>query len=164
MSKKALNIVWFKRDLRFADHEPLFMAQQSDLPVLLLYFFEPSVMNYDDADVRHWRFIYESIQNMQRTLEPIGGKIYTFHTEVMPVFETLSEHFLIKNVFSHQEIGNKVTYDRDIEMDTFFKVKGISWQQSQLHGVIRKLASRKNWDQRWEAVMKWGAGSFFYQL
>ena len=130
------------------------MAQQSDLPVLLLYFFEPSVMNYDDADVRHWRFIYESIQNMQRTLEPIGGKIYTFHTEVMPVFETLSEHFLIKNVFSHQEIGNKVTYDRDIEMDTFFKVKGISWQQSQLHGVIRKLASRKNWDQRWETVMR----------
>lgn len=154
MSKKALNIVWFKRDLRFADHEPLFMAQQSDLPVLLLYFFEPSVMNYDDADVRHWRFIYESIQNMQRTLEPIGVKIYTFHAEVLPVFEALSEHFLIKNVFSHQEIGNKVTYDRDIEMDTFFKVRGISWQQSQLHGVIRKLASRKNWDQRWEAVMR----------
>ena len=130
------------------------MAQQSDLPVLLLYFFEPSVMNYDDADVRHWRFIYESIQNMQRTLEPIGVKIYTFHAEVLPVFEALSEHFLIKNVFSHQEIGNKVTYDRDIEMDTFFKVRGISWQQSQLHGVIRKLASRKNWDQRWEAVMR----------
>ncbi len=154
LTKPDLNIVWFKRDLRFIDHEPLFRAQQSELPVLLVYFFEPSVMNYDDADVRHWQFIYESIQEMQSKLEPLGGKIYTFHAEVLPVFQALAQQFSIKNVFSHQEVGNKVTYDRDIEMDTFFKVKGISWQQSQLHGVIRKLASRKNWDQRWEAVMQ----------
>jgi deoxyribodipyrimidine photo-lyase len=154
LSKKAINIVWFKRDLRFTDHEPLFLAQQSELPVLLVYFFEPSVMNYDDADVRHWRFIYESIQDMQRKLEPLGGTIYTFHAEVLPVFQALSKQFLIKNVFSHQEVGNKITYDRDMAMETFFKSTQIAWQQSQLHGVIRKLASRKNWDKRWEAVMQ----------
>ncbi|MFM2265083.1 MAG: Deoxyribodipyrimidine photolyase PhrB2 [Bacteroidota bacterium] len=154
MSKKAINIVWFKRDLRFTDHEPLFLAQQSELPVLLVYFFEPSVMNYDDADERHWRFIYESIQDMQPKLEPLGGTIYTFHAEVLPVFQALSKQFLIKNVFSHQEVGNKITYDRDMAMETFFKSTQIVWQQSQLHGVIRKLASRKNWDKRWEAVMQ----------
>jgi deoxyribodipyrimidine photo-lyase len=111
-------------------------------------------MNYDDADERHWRFIYESIQDMQRRLEPFGGKIYTFYGEVLPVFQALSKQFLIKNVFSHQEVGNKITYDRDMAMETFFKSTHIAWQQSQLHGVIRKLASRKNWDKRWEAVMQ----------
>ena len=54
MTKKAINIVWFKRDLRFSDHEPLFLAQKEEIPVLLIYFFEPSVMNYDDSDVRHF--------------------------------------------------------------------------------------------------------------
>ena len=61
MNKKTINIIWFKRDLRFVDHEPLYLAQQEDIPILLLYFFEPSVMSYDDSDERHWRFIYESI-------------------------------------------------------------------------------------------------------
>jgi deoxyribodipyrimidine photo-lyase len=49
--------------LRFVDNDALFAAHNSGLPLLLVYFFEPSVMNYDDADVRHWRFVYESIQD-----------------------------------------------------------------------------------------------------
>jgi deoxyribodipyrimidine photo-lyase len=53
------------RDLRFVDNDALFAAHNSGLPLLLVYFFEPSVMNYDDADVRHWRFVYESIQDLQ---------------------------------------------------------------------------------------------------
>ena len=35
MALQKINIVWFKRDLRFADHEPLKNALTSDLPVIL---------------------------------------------------------------------------------------------------------------------------------
>jgi deoxyribodipyrimidine photo-lyase len=55
----------------------LFAAHNSGLPLLLVY-FEPSVMNYDDADVRHWRFVYESIQDLQKKLNPINATIYFF--------------------------------------------------------------------------------------
>lgn len=154
MSKKAINILWFKRDLRFLDHEPLYWAQQENLPILLLYFFEPSVMNYDDSDIRHWRFIYESIADMQVKLDGIGAKIYFFQNEVKTVFNELVQIYDVKTVFSHQEIGNKVTYDRDIEMDFFFQECDINWKQFQMHGVIRKLKSRSDWDKRWENVMR----------
>ena len=154
MTKKAINIVWFKRDLRFTDHEPLFLAQKEEIPVLLIYFFEPSVMNYDDSDVRHWRFIYESIQEMQTRLQSVGTKIYFFHNEVVSVFETLAKIYDIKTVFSHQEIGNKITFDRDIAMQKFFDNHNIQWKQSQMHGIIRKLKSRSDWDKRWETVMR----------
>ena len=30
----------------------------------------------------------------------------------------------------------------------------IYWKQSQMHGVIRKLKSRSDWDKRWENVMR----------
>lgn len=154
MYKKAINIIWFKRDLRFTDHEPLFYASQQNLPILFVYFFEPSVMNYDDSDIRHWRFVYESLQDMQSKLNPFSSKIYFFHQEVKAVFDELMNIYDIKNVFSHQEIGNKVTYDRDIAMQTFFDGNKISWKQSQMHGVIRKLKSRSDWDKRWEQVMR----------
>ncbi len=154
MNKKAINIVWFKRDLRFTDHEPLYLAQKEEIPVLLVYFFEPSVMNYDDSDVRHWRFVFESIQEMQTKLNTISSTIYFFHSEVQTVFEELVKVYDVKSVFSHQEIGNKVTYDRDIAMQFFFDEHQIHWKQSQLHGVIRKLKSRSHWDKRWEHVMR----------
>ena len=154
MIKKAINIVWFKRDLRFTDHEALFYASQQNTPILLLYFFEPSVMNYDDSDVRHWRFIYESIQDLQSKLNPLDSKIFFFHQEVQPVFEELLQQFDVKSVFSHQEIGNKITYDRDVAMQVFFKKNKVEWKEFQMHGVIRKLKSRKDWDKRWENVMR----------
>jgi deoxyribodipyrimidine photo-lyase len=154
LTKKTINIVWFKRDLRFTDHEPLFLAQNEEIPVLLIYFFEPSVMNYEDSDVRHWRFIYEALQEMRTKLKSIGTEIYFFHNEVHSVFEELVKIFDIKTVFSHQEIGNKITFDRDIAMQNFFDYYKIQWKQSQMHGVIRKLKSRSDWDKRWEKVMR----------
>ena len=154
MNKKAINIVWFKRDLRFTDHEPLYLAQQQGIPILLVYFFEPSVMKYDDSDDRHWRFVYESIIEMQSKLKLIPSEIYFFHNEVEMVFEELQKIYDIKSVFSHQEIGNKITYDRDVAMQSFFDSNKIRWNQSQMHGVIRKLKSRSNWDKRWEQTMR----------
>lgn len=146
--------MWFKRDLRFTDHEPLFMAQQENIPLLLVYFFEPSIMEHDDSDVRHWRFVYESLKEMQSKLKSFGAQLYYFHNEVQPVFEQLCSMYEVQKVFSHKEIGTKITFDRDISMQSFFEDHNIIWKQSQLHGVIRKLKSRQNWDERWEKVMR----------
>ena len=154
MSKKAINIVWFKRDLRFTDHEPLYLAQLENLPTLLVYFFEPSVMNYEDSDVRHWRFIYESIQELNTKLKQYSTEIYCFYNEVQFVLNQLINSFEIKNIFSHQEIGNKLTFDRDIVVEKLLEENNICWKQSQMHGVIRKLKSRKDWDIKWENVMR----------
>lgn len=154
MNKTVINVVWFKRDLRFTDNEALYNAHNSGLPLLLVYFFEPSVMNYDDSDTRHWRFVYESLQDLQKKLDVIDAKIYIFQSEIQPIFSALLEQYNIKSVFSHQEIGNKITFDRDVVMQDFFKKNNINWKESQVHGVIRKLKSRQNWDKRWEDVMR----------
>lgn len=154
VNKPAVNIVWFKRDLRFVDNEALHAAQNSGLPLLFIYCFEPSVMAYPDADVRHWRFIFESIQDLQLKLNAINGKFYFFHNEVETVFAALNDNYHIHTVFSHQEVGNKVTFDRDLAMQSFFKKNDITWKELQLHGVIRKLKSRKNWSNDWEKVMR----------
>ncbi len=154
MIKAAVNIVWFKRDLRFIDNEALYSAHISGLPIVLIYCFEPTVMNSPDSDVRHWRFIYESIQDLQVKLNITNATLYFFHNEVQTVFSELLKKYEIKTVFSHQEIGNKATFDRDLAMCNFFKENNISWKESQMHGVIRKLKSRQNWDKRWEDVMR----------
>jgi deoxyribodipyrimidine photo-lyase len=153
LNKTPINIVWFKRDLRFTDHEPLYVATQNNLPVLLIYFFEPIVMAYADSDIRHWRFVYESLQEMQTKLVDKNTHIHIFHNEVETVFIELIKYYDIKNIFSHQEVGNKITYDRDIAMQLFCKEHKILWQEFQLNGVIRKLKNRNKWQEKWQQHM-----------
>ena len=154
MSKSPINIVWFKRDLRFTDHEPLFRALEEDIPVLLIYFFEPSLINFPDSDLRHWRFVHESLVEMQGRLEDRKGQLYLFHSEVMPVLTALAETYHIQKIFSHQEIGNALSYERDKEVKVFCQQEEIAWLETPTNGVIRRLKSRKNWQLRWEETMR----------
>lgn len=151
---QEIAIVWFKRDLRFTDHEPLYYAQKQDLPILLLYCFEPSLMRYDDSDVRHWRFVFQSLQEMQGKLADLNAQIYIFHEEVLSVLQEINKQYRIKHIYSHQEVGNKISYDRDIAVQHFCAEQHIVWNEYQLNGVVRKLKSRKHWEQLWKQKMQ----------
>jgi deoxyribodipyrimidine photo-lyase len=151
--KKKVNIVWFKRDLRLMDHEPLFMASQSEYPMLLIYIFEPSLMDFDDSDIRHWRFVYESLQYLNSRMKELNSQIYIFHNEAKIIFESLINKYDVLQVFSHEEIGNKMSFDRDIAMKELFDQRGIVWNEYQTNGIVRKLKSRNKWKDRWQDRM-----------
>ncbi|MCY7292998.1 MAG: deoxyribodipyrimidine photo-lyase, partial [Ferruginibacter sp.] len=146
-------MVWFKRDLRFTDHAPLYYAQQEKLPVLFIYCFEPSVMAGADSDTRHWRFVYQSLQDMQHKLTGINGSLYIFYNEALNIFTEIEKRYCIKTIFSHEEIGNKRTYDRDKKVKLFTLQHDIVWKEYQHNAVVRKLKSRKKWDVLWTETM-----------
>jgi deoxyribodipyrimidine photo-lyase len=149
----TITIVWFKKDLRLRDHAPLCAALETGLPVLLVFFFEPSVKAYPDWHERHWQFQRESIEDMNAELAAHAAKIHVFHAEVRETFEQLTETFHIQSVFSHEEIGNALTFARDKAMKKFFRAKGVMWNESPMSGVIRGLKSREGWDEYQNRVL-----------
>ena len=153
MSNQRINIVWFKRDLRLIDHQPLLRARESDLPTLLIYFYEPSVMSFADSDERHWRFVQQSLTELNKTLAEWGHHIYTVHEEALAAFRKLTEVFDVKTISSHEEIGNNLTYARDRSVATFCKEKNIVWKESPTNGVVRRLSNRKLFSQNWMRTM-----------
>lgn len=153
MNKTRINIVWFKRDLRLSDHAPLFNAIERAQPTLLIYLFEPGLMAHHDSDVRHWRFVHESLADMQQQLQKHGLHLHVVHCEALQAFTELQAAYHIDTVFSHRETGNRLSFDRDLSLASFFKHHGISWKESQTNGVIRRLKSRQGWEERWEAFM-----------
>ncbi|MCX7611737.1 MAG: DNA photolyase family protein [Ignavibacterium sp.] len=146
--KIQINIVWFKRDLRLKDHLPLKAAIEDNLPVLLLYIFEPSLISAPYSDERHWRFVLESIQDLNAQLKNYSQQIFVLYGEVIPIFEKLINHYEIRNVFSHQETGTWLTYQRDIEVKKFFRAKEIVWKEFQNNAVIRGLKNRDSWNEK----------------
>ena len=118
--------------------------------LLVISFFEPSLSCHYDFDLRHWRFIYQSILD----LKVKGVKIYFFHREVQDVFDELTKLYKIHTVYSHQETGVQLSYDRDLLMAEFFRKHSISWREFQSNGVVRGIHNREGWDQQWIRVMK----------
>ena len=67
----ALQIVWFKRDLRIVDHQPLAAAVERGL-VLPLYVVEPELWRQPDASERQWLFCRESLLELRQSLADRG--------------------------------------------------------------------------------------------
>jgi deoxyribodipyrimidine photo-lyase len=81
-----VNLVWLKRDLRLQDHEPLKFAIDSEFPTILLYIFEPSLINSDDSDVRHWRFVWKSLLDIKSQLTDCQS-LTILYGDALDVFE-----------------------------------------------------------------------------
>jgi deoxyribodipyrimidine photo-lyase len=153
VSKTSINIVWFKRDLRLSDHQPLLRASEGNLPTLLIYFYEPSIMNFKDSDERHWRFVQQSLNELNNSLSEFNHYIHTIHGEVLPALQKIVEIFEVSTLFSHEEIGNHLTYQRDQSVAKFCKGKNIIWNEYPTNGVIRGLKNRNAFSQKWMQTM-----------
>lgn len=151
---QAINVVWLKKDLRLHDHLPIYHAIESGLPTLFVFFFEPSVLALPEHSDRHWTFVRESLQELQNTLKNFNTQIYVFENEVITVFKKISSYYQIRAVYSHQEIGQKVTFDRDKAFAEFCKHHQIQWLEFPKDGVVRGLKNRNDWNDRWTDTMQ----------
>lgn len=146
---QKINIVWFKRDLRLSDHRPLREASEARLPVMLIYIFEPDLLSAPDYDIRHFRFIRQSLEDMNRKLTPHGGRVNILFSDPESVFDYISQNFAINTVLSYRETGNLLTYERDKRMARALKTKGIRWIEYQQSNIYRGRVDRSRWQERW---------------
>ena len=152
-NKKHINVVWLKRDLRLNDNEAIFNATQNKIPTLLLYVFEKSLENDPHYSPRHWNFIKQSIADINNELKNSNTHVLAVTSEVLQVFNTIQETYKIDSVFSHQETGLKITYERDKTFKRFCKNNQISWIENTNNGIFRALRNRTNWVSKWENYM-----------
>mgnify|MGYP003426132638 FL=1 len=118
-----MKVVWFKRDLRLHDHEALHEALSTSGKTLLLYIFEPSLMKDYHYSQRHFDFIKQSLEALQKELQKYHTQILIVQGEATTIFKKLSEQIEISTVYSHQETGIKLTYERDLAVAELLKEK-----------------------------------------
>jgi deoxyribodipyrimidine photo-lyase len=152
--KPGINIVWFKRDLRLRDHQPMAEAIRSGRPVLLLFCLEPALMEEPDAAPRHWRFALEGARDLQEQLEKRGHQLWICHQEALDALEALQQYFNIHTLYSHQETGNKWTFDRDKAVKKWCLEKDVHWQEFNQDGVMRGKRNREGWAAQIKAFLK----------
>ena len=152
-NREEINIVWFKRDLRLQDNEAIYNALQSNKRILFVYVFENSLINDAHYDERHWNFIKQSLVDLNEELKDYNTKILCIQTEVVNAFNQLLNTYKINTVFSHQETGLLITYNRDKEFTRYCRNNSISWIENSNNGVLRGLLNRDDWFDNWDNYM-----------
>ncbi|MFY0591165.1 deoxyribodipyrimidine photo-lyase/cryptochrome family protein [Roseivirga sp.] len=153
MVERTINIVWLKRDIRTQDHAPLRAAEISGLPYIIIYLFESEIISHPDTSDRHLQFIYHSILDFNKTLNCFKRSVEVFEENAETVFEHLIENYKISQVFSYQESGIQLTWERDKAVSNLLGANNIRWTQFKRDGIERGIKNRDGWDKKWYATM-----------
>jgi deoxyribodipyrimidine photo-lyase len=149
----GLQLVWFKRDLRVLDHPALSGAARAG-PVVGLYVFEPSLVRAPETDASHWGFVRESLLELREALEARGTTLLVRVGEVVDVLDALHHTVPFDALWSHQETGLWLTFERDRAVKRWARARGLSWTELPQSGVRRPHRGRDGWAASWDAFMR----------
>ena len=136
-------MVWFKRDLRISDHEPLYRAVSRGT-VICLYILEPELYRQPDADAIHFQFILQSLSDLNELLNERGSRLIVRTGDAVEVLERLHRETGFRHLYSHEETGNGFTYQRDIKVKSWCSAQNVLWHEYRQFGVVRAL-QRPQW-------------------
>lgn len=147
-----VQLVWFKRDLRVADHAPLSRAALHG-PVVALYVYEPSVWHAPESDASHLDFINDCLAELRDALACRGCPLLIRVGECPQVLQDLHQQLGFRALWSHEETGLELSFARDRRVAAWCRSVNIAWHELPQCGVVRRLRHRDGWAQRWEARM-----------
>ena len=145
--------VWFKRDLRLADHAPLAAAIRSGRPLLLFYCVEPELLADPHYSARHWRFVWQSLADMRAALARRGQRLEVLRGDPRHFLARLTRRGELAALYSHEETGLALTYDRDRAIAATLGAAGVPWHEFPSNGVTRGRRDRRGWSRAWRATL-----------
>ena len=146
----SYGLVWFKRDLRLADHAA-FAAAARRGPVLCVLIVEPALWAHPDAARQHYEFMLESARELHAELRRRGGRLHLLVGEAVAVLDRLYAAAPFDTLHSHEETGNAASYARDRAVARWCRARGVRWHEPAQFGVVRRLDDRDRWQAAWEA-------------
>ena len=148
-----MQVVWFKRDLRVVDHAPLAAAALHGA-VCPVFIDEPSVLLAQDQSTQHALFREECLEELSSDLLALGAPLQRVRGEATDVLERIWQRCAFSDLWSHEETGNDLSFQRDRAVQVWCRQRGVAWHELPQHGVVRRLASRNGWAKRWDARMR----------
>jgi deoxyribodipyrimidine photo-lyase len=105
----AIQLFWFRRDLRLHDNHALYEALQSGLPVLPLFIFDTSILDQLEPHDARITFIHQSLEQLNHQLLPFNTSISVFHGNPIQVFTQLLAQHTIDTVYTNTDYEPSAT-------------------------------------------------------
>ncbi len=148
-----VQLVWFKRDLRTADHRPLAEAANAG-PVIPLYVAEPDYWAQPDTSRRQYVAVRSALVELADRLELLGAPLIIRTGEVVACLGRIHRAVGLTRILAHEETGNAWSFARDRAVRRFCREAGIAFIEYPQFGVARGLRNRDEWGARSAAILR----------
>ena len=147
---------WIKQDIRLRDNDVLFYALENFDEVIPVFVFESSILTAPDSSGFHLQAKLDALHELQKNLINLGSKLCVLQGELPEMFQKLREKLQFEAVVSYQETGINLTFERDKQVASWCKSRGVLFQELTRDGVFRRLKSRQGRQKKWQTEMdKW---------
>jgi deoxyribodipyrimidine photo-lyase len=103
MSDFTCGLVWFRRDLRAADHAALYHALSRCQRVVCAFVFDTTILDPLPADDRRVPFIHSSVVELDSTLRESGGGLTVLHGDPVSLIPALAKDIGAEAVFANHD-------------------------------------------------------------
>jgi deoxyribodipyrimidine photo-lyase len=147
-----LQVVWFKRDLRIADHTQLAETARNR-PVLPLYVAEPELWQQPDGALRRRAFTVECLAELRDDRGKLGQPLIVRAGDIVETLDRLRRQVPGLRLWSHEETGSGWTYERDERVRAWARANAVDWTEQPQFGIVRGLRDRFGWAGKWDRRM-----------
>ncbi|NHM29470.1 FAD-binding domain-containing protein [Neobacillus terrae] len=147
-----MNIVWYSRDLRISDHKPLYEAsKQGD--VLPLYVVEPSRWKQEDFSARHFQFILESLGDLEKSLNNVGGSLIITEGEMEEVLEKFKKDYGFFGLYFNTETGTPFLEERNKRIRDWMAANQMPIYEFTDFPIEKEILTKTKYRKWWEAFI-----------
>jgi deoxyribodipyrimidine photo-lyase len=142
--KKEISICWLRRDLRLNDHSALYHALMSNYPVLVIFVFDPEILDkLSDKEDKRIAFILKQLNKINAELSNYDSGLMVLHEQLIPAFEKLKSEFTIKEVYTNNDY-EPYALIRDSKVAEYLSQEGISFKTFKDQVIFEKAEIMKS--------------------
>ena len=131
------SVWWVKRDFRVSDNECLSRALLNGGEVTPFFCWEPKIVDSGDYSIFHFQAQWQALEGLTEELNVRGSNIWVACGEVTNELDNLLKKYSFTHLYSHEETGNLISFQRDREVARWCKMRGIIWTEISQNSVLR---------------------------
>ena len=145
-------LVWYRRDLRTQDHEPLAKAcsRGSVIPVFVL---DDALLFHPETAVARVEFLLHSLRALDARLRELGGRLLIERGQPEQVLPRLAQRHGCRQVLAHTDSERLVGRVRDARVGRALQDNGVSLEWIEPAGASAELQPYGAWNRQWHGAM-----------
>ncbi|KAK2553231.1 Cryptochrome-1 [Acropora cervicornis] len=127
-------IHWFRKGLRLHDNQSLMEACETSVTLRPVFFIDPDYVKHGNMGFNRWRFLIESLNDINDSLEKIGSRLFVVHGKPEIEFPKLFRKWEVTKLtfeFDHEPDGRA----RDSKITKLAAQNGIEVQTRICHSL-----------------------------
>jgi deoxyribodipyrimidine photo-lyase len=117
-------IVWFRRDLRISDHEPLWRAARRGL-VIPVFIFDRALLHHPETGAARVAFLMKCLRSLDADFQRLGGRLILRSGDPVALLPDLVAETRAEGIYAHSDCERIYGRVRDARLNRALAQRGM---------------------------------------